>query len=129
MKIIIDTVPHDTQRYNTIGDWQWFGETLQIKVSEMGNWRYEMIVAIHELAEILACKHNGVTEEVVDAFDLGHPELHEPGDSPISPYYKQHQIALAIEDLLIDALGIDEDAYIRKMDWLQKQRDAQDAIS
>ena len=123
MKIVIETVPHAEQRYNTIGDWQWDGSTLNIKVSQMGDWRKEMLVGVHELVETLLCKKAGVTEEQVDAFDLAHPELHEPGDSTLAPYYKQHKIAIAVEDLLIKELGVDEDEYLRKMDWLQTQRD------
>lgn len=123
MKIIIEVVPHNTQRYNTIGDWQWFGETLQIKVSDMGDWRKEMLVGIHELVETLLCKKSGITEEEVDNFDLSHPKLHEPGDSCLAPYHIQHMVAIQVEEILIDKLGIIEEDYLTTMERLQDERD------
>src|ERR1700730_8034346 len=51
MKGIIETVPHQKQRYETVGDWQWDGDTLKISVSDLGNWKYEMAIAYHELRE------------------------------------------------------------------------------
>ena len=129
MKIIIEVVPHSTQRYNTIGDWQWFGDTLQIKVSDMGDWKKEFLVGIHELIEVALCKHSGVTEEEVDAFDLSHPELHEPGDDCNAPYHWQHMTAISIEDILIDRLKVDTNEYEDKMEELQEQRDADESKS
>jgi len=29
MKVIIETVPHQKQLYETVGDWQWDGDTLR----------------------------------------------------------------------------------------------------
>ena len=119
MKIIIETVPHTSQRYNTIGDWQWDGDTLQIKVSEMGDWRREFLVGIHELIETILCKQDGVTEEEVDKFDLSHPEIHEPGDEPDCPYSQQHNLAMLIETLLMFKLSVNQKEYEDKMEHLQ----------
>ena len=127
MKIVIEIVPHMSQRYNTIGDWQWFGETLSIKVSEMGNWKYECLVGLHEAIETILCRDAGVSEEDVDKFDLSHPELHEPGNSLEAPYHKQHLVAIAIEEILAKHLKVDLEAYENKMEWLQQQRDFNDA--
>ena len=50
MKIIIETIPHDHQRYNTVGDWQFSPDgTLHVKVSEMDDWRHEALIAVHEV--------------------------------------------------------------------------------
>ena len=56
MKITIETIPHNTHRYPTIGDWQFLpakeGElNLSIKVSDMGDWKLESLIALHELVE------------------------------------------------------------------------------
>lgn len=124
MKITIETIDHSKQRYNTIGDWQWDGDNLNIKVSKMGDTRKEFLVALHELVEVFLCKNDGVTEEQVDEFDLSHPELHEPGDSIKAPYHKQHNLALDIESLVMHALGVNQEEYENLMEDLQDKRDA-----
>ena len=44
-KIIIESVPHDSHRYETVGDWYREEDgTLRIKVSDMGNEDYEILV-------------------------------------------------------------------------------------
>lgn len=104
MKVNIETIPHDKQRYDTCGDWWWDDQnTLQIRVSRMSNWKREMAVAYHELFEALWCKAAGVDEEDVTAFDKwfedGRMEGNdnEPGDAPNAPYYEGHQIATKLE--------------------------------
>jgi DNA polymerase elongation subunit (family B) len=39
----------------------------------------------------------------------------EPGDDPKAPYYRQHQIATAVERLLAVELGVDWGAYDREV--------------
>ena len=72
-RIFIETIPHSKQRYETCGDWWWDddGETLQIRVSDTGDWRYNAAVAIHELTEVLLCRDHGVSQEAADGFDMG----------------------------------------------------------
>ncbi len=82
MKITIETIPHDQQRYPTVGDWQWTGpDELVVRVSEMGDWRYNAAVAVHELVEVLLCKQDGVTEAAVDAFDTAYEATRPVGDT------------------------------------------------
>lgn len=94
-------------------------EVLHIKVSELGDWRYNALIAVHELVEVLKCKHDGVTQEQVDAFDIAYeknrPEAvdSEPGDSPDAPYRQQHCLATGIERIMAAALGVDWDSYDR----------------
>ena len=45
MKVTIEVIPNENQRYPTVGDWQWDGDNLTISVSAIGDWRYEMLVA------------------------------------------------------------------------------------
>ncbi len=111
MRITIDFIPHLEQRYNTCGDWIFdrdgFGDDLTIRVSETGNWKWNVCIAIHELVEALACKANGVTQEQVDAFDLGWKPnfgFEEPGEDPRSPYFTEHSVASLIEKQMFDAL-------------------------
>jgi hypothetical protein len=118
LNITIKTIPHEEQRYNTAGDW-WFDDAgnLEIRVSNMSNWKYEALVAYHELAEVLLCKDRGITVEEVDAFDMAWEEEHpgiaqgggmeEPGDDPNCPCRKEHFFATTAERALSAELAVD----------------------
>ena len=98
MNIHVEIIPHDRQRYSTSGDW-FFDEwgDLQIKVDDVGHWKSETMVAIHEIIEALLCKDRGIKETDVTKFDTDHPELEDPGLSVEAPYYEEHKIATYIE--------------------------------
>lgn len=115
MNVIIKTIPHAAQRYDTCGDWWWEGDSkylLQIRVSEMCDVRYEWLVIVHELVEVLCCRHDGVTQKQVDDFDMDFEKRRkkgntdEPGDDANAPYRQQHCIATGVERLLAFALGV-----------------------
>lgn len=143
MRIIIETIPHDQQRYTTVGDWFYTEEwdrpkgtemgpsklwikvgVLNIRVSQLSDWRREMLVAIHELVEVTLCKDRGISQEDVDNFDQGFEEsrasddFSEPGDQPDAPYVKQHCIATGIERLLAAELGVNWTEYEKELDAL-----------
>jgi hypothetical protein len=111
VNITIKTIPHKEQRYDTVGDWQFTDAgDLTISVSEMGDWRYEALVAFHELAEVLLCKARNILQQDVDAFDFAAGN-YEPGDSPDSPYYREHFFATTVERMLCTELGVDWHTY------------------
>lgn len=125
MKITIETIPHDQHRYSTVGDWYFDDKgDLTIKVSQLSDWRRECLVAVHELVEVLICKHDGVSQESVDSFDKNfeahrHPDNEdEPGDEPTAPYVKQHCIATGIERLLAANLGVNWKEYEQELNDL-----------
>jgi len=125
MKIVIETIPHEDQRYPTVGDWQWYSDgNLSIKVSNLSDWRREALIAVHELVEVLMCKQDGVTEQSVDEFDKNyeanrHPDnFDEPGDDPSAPYVKQHCVATGIERILAANLGVNWKEYEEELDKL-----------
>ena len=117
MRIIIETIPHEQQRYPTCGDWQFEHDgTLHIKVSEMGCWRSELDVAIHEAIESLLCQEAGITDMQVTQFDIQferereagkHALTDEPGDDSRSPYKTHHEAATFAERACASALGLD----------------------
>lgn len=117
MRVIINTIPNNQQRYPTVGDWEWDGDKLTILVSSMDNWRYEMLVAFHEMAEALICKHRGIAEPDVTAFDMQFEkarkddDVSEPGDDPSAPYYKEHQFSTCVERLLALELDVNWKHY------------------
>lgn len=121
MNITIKTIPHSRQRYKTVGDW-WFESDngLQIRVSNMHNPYYEILVARHELDEAILCMKHGIKEKEVTEFDLQfekerkagrHSDEAEPGDDPRAPYHKEHKTATQAEVQLAIALGIDWSKY------------------
>jgi hypothetical protein len=120
VNILIKVIPHAQQRYDTVGDWIFQGDTLFITISDMGDDRYNQLVGYHEYIEAILCKAAGIKEEDVTAFDIKFEEwrasgnvgaFDEPGNHNASPYYQQHQIATQYEMLLARELGVDWDAY------------------
>lgn len=111
-RIVIDFIPQSEQRYDTCGDWLYKDDELHILVSKMPDERHQQLVAVHELVECLACNVDGVTQEVVDAFDMGPgADLDEPGESSDAPYHEQHMMATNIEQMLAVALHVTWDEY------------------
>jgi hypothetical protein len=112
MNICIKTIPHKEHRYETVGDWFYEGETLNIRVSKMSDWRYEFLVALHELVEVFLCRYSGVGQKQVDRFDIAYEKKRkagdesEPGDSPKAPYRTQHCIATGVERIVAAFLGV-----------------------
>lgn len=103
--------PHKDQRYDTVGDW-YFDEDgdLIIKVSNdlegLGNEYEQLLVALHELVEVLLCRKRGISQKVVDDFDFAFKGEGEPGDEVEAPYRKEHRFAMLIEHLLAHELGL-----------------------
>lgn len=122
--IDIKVIPHEKQRYETVGDWFYNAGVLCIRVSAMDNWKYEMAIAIHELVEVLLCKTAGVSQKICDDFDIKyeadrgrgkHTSDQEPGDDPDAPYALQHSFATAIERIFIAGVGESWAAYSSKV--------------
>jgi hypothetical protein len=112
MKIIIETIDHKDQKYDTIGDyWTDPDGTWQIRVSKMGNWKYEMAVALHELWEKSLCYDRHIGEEFITQFDIEFEKnrkegnTDEPGDDDSSPYFLEHCAATGIERLFISSVN------------------------
>lgn len=125
-QITVSVVPHKEQSYNTVGDWQinhYEGEDcLDITVSDLGDWRYTMAVAVHEVLEGLLCAEHGVTPKSVDTFDMKFEDKRkkgdtaEPGDDPKAPYHLEHGFASACERMFIAACGLNWKKYTEAVD-------------
>jgi hypothetical protein len=110
----LKVIPHNQQRYNTIGDWfYYYNDELQVRVSSLNDVQMEQCIALHEIIEAHICYSMGVTEEMVDKFDLTYPPMaeNEPGDDPMAPYYRAHQVASACERMIAYAIGVPWDIY------------------
>ena len=128
MNIDIRVVPHDSQRYETCGDWVWEDDTLCIAVSDMKRDDFNFLVGIHEQVEAYLCRKNGVDEVAVTAFDLAYeasrPEWDkgEPGDHPDAPYHKEHRMASDIESYLAAVMHVDWREYEEAVNALCKTK-------
>lgn len=125
MNITIEIIPHEKQRYPTVGDWQYDKNgNLKILVSKMHDERFEMLVAVHELIEVLMCRHDGVSQELVDGFDMEFEKNRkpdgdsEPGDDPAAPYHFQHSLATGIERILAVQLSVPWEDYAKAVEAL-----------
>lgn len=119
MNVTIRIIPHNDQRYKTCGDWTFTPNgDLDIAISLMGDWRSEMLVALHELVEVILCKNDGVTQEVVDAFDISHLSSDEPGDDQDAPYRDQHCFATAVERMVCAAMKMAWEDHDRRVSGL-----------
>lgn len=118
MKIIIESIPHSQQAYETCGDWRWTPDgTLHIRVSEEMGAKSCSAVILHELFEVLAlCKGDELPKterdlltEKVDCFDKnwnGDLEADEPGDDPKAPYHREHSLSTAVERIAVSEFGM-----------------------
>ncbi len=117
MNINIKIIPNKDQRPEVDGcDWFWDQDgNLEVRVSPMSDWRFEVLLGIHEAVEAVMCKHNGVTQKQVDDFDGEYARTHavdaEAGDDPQAPYKREHCFATAIERILCAELGVDWKTY------------------
>ena len=91
----------------------------------MADWRYEALVAAHEMVEMILVKQRGISEQSISEFDIAFEHsraqgkvLGEPGDDPRAPYQREHFFATNLERLLAAELGVDWFAYERLVDGL-----------
>ncbi len=121
MNIVIKVIPESEQRAAVNGA-DWFFDAagdLQVRVSPMSDWRYEVLLGIHEAVEAVMCKRNGVTQGQVDAFDLEYDKTHtfdvNAGDDPAAPYRHEHCLATAIERILAAELDVVWELYDKEL--------------
>ncbi len=113
----IKTIPHRAQRYDTLGDyWADASGISNVRVTELGDWRYEFLVAIHELIELALTRQRGISEPSIMAFDMAFTGKGEPGDNDSAPYRCEHRFAENIERLVCAELGIHWRDYERALE-------------
>lgn len=128
MNINFLVIPHNEQRYPTCGDWWWEGDTLQIRVSDMGNPYYAWFVGAHEIDEALLCQKHGIMGKQIDEFDSAferlrerYPELigdQEPGNMSSAPYHREHEAATLMEMQRCEEFEEDWEQYDKKVNSL-----------
>ena len=112
-RIVIDVVPHNQQLYETVGDYHLdTNGDLHIYVSELGDPRYNFLVAIHELVEAGLVDDRNISENSISSFDKLFEDLRpegntdEPGDELAAPYRKEHCTATGIERIMASELNV-----------------------
>ena len=79
MKITIEIIPHEQQRLNALGDWFFTApEDLTVRISDLGDWRFNFLAARHEMDEAMLCKLSGITTEMVDKDQTNAKDTDEP---------------------------------------------------
>jgi hypothetical protein len=117
MNIVIQSIKHKNQRYDTAGDWFNIGGVDIICVSEVKNKDYEFLVGLHELVEMYLCKKRKISDRRVCDFDKKFEKKRkkgnndEPGDDPKAPYFDEHQFATIIEKMMAKELGVNWKKY------------------
>ncbi len=118
--IEMQTIPNETHRYPTVGDYYATPQGWAFRVSQMGDSRYEFLVLLHEFVEWFITQQRGISEASISAFDIEfeaereaglQTEEAEPGDDPRAPYRTEHQFATKLERLAAEELGVDWGAY------------------
>lgn len=130
MKIVIETIPYDQMSYPTVGDYYWsHNGTLVIQVADLGDERMNYLVALHELEEVMRCKHRGITLKEIEDWDLAFeharsngevPDDAEPGAAKGCPYRCEHLEAEVTERRAALDLGVDWEEYeaaIEGLEW------------
>ena len=137
MDIKIKTIPHEEQRYETVGDWVLKdGRLDKILVSDMGNEDYEFLVGIHEAIEAYLCTKRGITEQEINNFDIDYEdareskgkascgcrptETSEPGHDTHAPYRNEHCFAEKIERMIAKKLKVNWQKYDEKVNSLSQ---------
>lgn len=124
MRIVIESIPHDQQRYETCGDYTTDADgALHIRVSHTED-DYDFLIAVHELIEAYLCAKRGITGEEIDAFDFAFERARkegnfdEPGNNPAAPYFMEHKFATAIERQVSKELGVKWAVYDKTINAL-----------
>lgn len=105
--VVIQTKKPGEMRYKTVGDWFMVdNEHLVIQVADTGNWVYNILVAVHELCEVIQCVKLGISEKEVTRFDLKNEDDEDPGCHPKAPYHFQHMAAMSVEMIMAVLLGV-----------------------
>jgi len=126
--IDITAVPHGEQSYDTPAEWEEPVEGVwQIAVSDLRDWRYNLLTALGQQIEMALCKQAGVTSEQIQAFAVAHGKRRRagdsdyqgaPGDHPDAPHKQAHRFAQQMLKQIAPELGVVWSRYQRALEAL-----------
>jgi len=118
----LHTIDYQDMRYSTCGDYtQTVDGVVHFYIARLGDWRYEALVAVHEISEFLLVRAAGIRIEDIDAWDLAHLDSAEPGAEKDAPYHAQHLAAEGIERIMAAILGVNWAEYTERVESLWQQ--------
>jgi hypothetical protein len=114
---IIETkiIPHNEQRYNTVGDYIEQDGKIVVMTSELGHEDMNFLLSLHEVIEAYLCRKHDICFQAIDDFDKNFTGEGEPGDSEQAPYHLEHLFAEIIERRVAMELGVNWSAYEAKI--------------
>jgi len=113
-RIVVDFIPQHKHKYKTVGNYGETKEEIWFEITDFPNKpAYSIAILLHEIWEFYRNRQEGISIEDVDAFDLSHPELDDPGLSSNAPYHKTHMEADVIERAFI---------IFSKEDWVEYEK-------
>lgn len=124
MNICIKTIPYKQMRYPSCGDYYFLKGVLHFRVANLGNWRWEACILVHELTEFFIVKHQGIPLSKIDKFDMSYEkqrgccDFSEPGDAEKCPYRFAHGVASGVERIMVAILGCSWRRYSDKIESL-----------
>jgi hypothetical protein len=114
-KTIIEIVPLNKQRYETLGDYFYDKQGVRhFKITDTGNEFYNDLILVHELIEEILTRAKGISEKTILRHDLEFEKLlkdgkvgpdEEPGEHKNSPYRQEHLLAEIVEKLMLNHLN------------------------
>jgi hypothetical protein len=128
IKLHIEVIPHKEQRAGMTGEW-WTDENgvVQIRVSRMGDIRYEAMHVAHEVKEWALSVNDPVAmdDKITDAYDdaflekraasLDIPGYGEPGFGAGCPYGLGHHVGTADEMIMCAFYGVNWNDYEKRV--------------
>lgn len=118
---VIKSADLKDQRYETLGDYEIKEDGTRVfTITKTGNDLYDDLIFIHEFVEEVLTRNKGIKEGDIMKFDLWFEDQvkkglqsfdGEPGDHPLSPYRREHNLAEIIEAILLNYLNISFKEY------------------
>ena len=116
LHISIDTIPQKQHEYATYGNYKGHIRRRFIEVSELNDWRWEFLIALHELIEQNIALALGLSEAEILAWDLAHLESDDPGSLDGCPYKFMHLYAERAEKDMCRMCNWDYEEYCKALD-------------
>lgn len=122
-QIVIKFVNDAHKRIGEPVDW-WFDKNgLQVRINDMGDWRYNFLCGRHEMDEAILCAIKfgfGMATKTVDDYckrrDVAECDPDSLSGYPGSPHQQQHNDALLSEWVMSRFMGVDWEEYGKAFD-------------
>lgn len=102
----LKTIPHRDQRYDVLGDYWTEGGVIQFRVSSIGAADYEFLIFIEALIEKQLARRMGITEQMIEAWDLAHEDEPDAAAREDCPYRDAFLIAQGFQRAIATKLGV-----------------------